>query len=85
MLVRSLIAWFTPPRFAIHLGGSPSVPPVPAPLPPPPVLQSPQGQQAADDAKRRAQAAYGLGATVMTGPQGLTAPATTQSKTLLGG
>jgi hypothetical protein len=48
------------------------------------MLQSPQGAQAADDVKKRAMAAQGYGSTIVTGPQGLTSPATTSAKTLTG-
>jgi hypothetical protein len=60
-------------------GGAPSAP---APAPPPPQQQDP-GVVAARDAEnlRRRQAA---GTTILTGPQGVTAPATTAVKTLLG-
>lgn len=86
MLVRTILSWFTAPTLAFGGGGgSPTPPAPPPPLKPPPILQSPQGQGASDEAKRRAQAAFGLGATIMTGPQGLQAPAQVAKKALLGG
>lgn len=48
------------------------------------MLNSPQGATAATDARKRAAAAAGYGATIMTGPQGA-APATTDLKQLTGG
>ena len=51
----------------------------------PPALQMPNGAAAAMAASNRARGAAGLGATNLTGPQGLTDPATTSQKTLLGG
>lgn len=75
-----------PPRLAFGgNSGSPTPPPPPPPLAPPPSLQSPQGAQASDDARRRAQAAFGAGGTIMTTPQGATAPAQLDRKQLLGG
>lgn len=62
-------------------GGSPSTPPPP---PPPPQIQSPQGMQAGVDAQKRATGAVGAMGSIMTGPQGLTEPASTAQKTLLG-
>ena len=78
-------SWFQP-SFAFGGGSASATPPAPpAPLPPPPTLQSPQGQASADEAKRRAQAAFGLKSTIMTSSQGVTAPATLDRKQLLGG
>jgi hypothetical protein len=67
------------------MGGSsaPSAPAVSVP-PPIPTVQSPQGIQAAKTTQQRAQAATGPAATVVTGPNGLTQPANTGTKTLLG-
>lgn len=61
----------------------PSAPSVTVP-PPIPTVQSPQGIQAASDTAARAKAATGPAATITTGPNGLTAPANTGTKTLLG-
>ena len=60
-----------------------------APKPPaapaaPPPLQAPNGEAAANGAAARARGAAGAGSTNITGPQGLTMPATTANKTLLG-
>lgn len=85
MLVKSILSWFTAPVLGFHSGSpTPSTPPPPEPLKPPPIMQSPQGQAASDEAARRAKAAFGLGSTIMTGPQGLTAPATVAKKVLTG-
>ncbi|SIO58363.1 hypothetical protein SAMN05444165_4117 [Paraburkholderia phenazinium] len=65
------------------LGGSPSVPAVTVP-PPIPAVQSPQGAQAATTAATRATNAIGPQAMIDTGPNGLTSPASTGTKTLLG-
>lgn len=51
---------------------------------PPPILQSPDGSAAANSAGNRARGAGGTSSTNLTGPQGLTDPATTAPKTLLG-
>jgi hypothetical protein len=64
-------------------GSAPSVPAVTVP-PPIPTVQSPQGLQAANSTKTRAQSATGPAATINTGPNGLESPATTGTKTLLG-
>lgn len=42
------------------------------------------GRTAADAARRRAQNPTGFGGTILTGGSGITAPAPTQRKTLLG-
>lgn len=63
----------------------PSAADIPPPAPPPPMLQSPQGLDAAAGARRRAASSMGYGATILTGPQGLQQPATTNQRTLLGG
>lgn len=60
-------------------------PPPPPPVPPPPTPVDPAIAKAGADARSRAIAAGGIGGTVVTGPQGLTAPASTAQKTLLGG
>lgn len=65
---------------------APYVPPLPAPPPPPPTPTpaDPAVSQAASDAMNRAKAAAGYASTILTSPQGVTAPASTASKTLLG-
>lgn len=67
------------------MGGSsaPSVPAVTVP-PPIPAIQSPAGIQAAKSTDQRAQNAVGPAATIQTGANGLTSPATVGTKTLLG-
>lgn len=61
----------------------PSVPAVSIP-PPIPAIQSPAGAQAMNSATTRAQNAIGPQDMVQTGPNGLSSPATTGTKTLLG-
>ena len=51
----------------------------------PPPLQTPNGDAAAAAVANRAKGAAGFGSTNVTGPTGLTDPATTAPKTLLGG
>lgn len=66
------------------MGGSK---PKPAPLPvAPPVEQdvSPEVMAARSRARKAAQAAVGRGGTILTGPAGLTQPATIGVKSLLG-
>ena len=63
----------------------PAPPPPPPPVPPPPTPVDPAVAKAGADARTRAIAAGGIGGTIVTGPQGLTAPASTAQKTLLGG
>jgi hypothetical protein len=58
-------------------------PPPPAP-PPPPQTPDEAAKAAGDAQKKVAQNAAGPGSTILTGPQGLTTPATTNQKTLLG-
>lgn len=67
------------------MGGS-SAPSVPAVTTPPPVpqIQTPAAVQASKDVASRAKSAVGPGATIQTGPNGLTQPASTGTKTLLG-
>ena len=67
------------------MGGSsaPSVPAVTTP-PPIPAIQTPAAIQAGKDVAARAKSAIGPGATIQTGPNGLTMPASTGTKTLLG-
>lgn len=71
----------------------PSAPKIEAPPAPPPVPSlpdrgrapvAPDSRRAREAARRRAQAAFGSQSTIVTGPQGLAAPATTASKRLLG-
>lgn len=64
-----------------------SKPPAPTPLPEPPAVakevdQNAQG--ARDDQKRKAALAAGRQSSILTGAKGLTAPASTASKSLLG-
>jgi hypothetical protein len=61
--------------------GGGGLPPLPAPPPP---LQQPDGTAAADSAAKRAKAAFGAGATAVTGPAGLMNAAPVANKTLLG-
>jgi hypothetical protein len=65
---------------------TPYVPPLPAAPPPPPSPSpaDPAVSQAATDAMSRAKAAAGFGSTIATSPQGVTGPANTTLKTLLG-
>lgn len=66
------------------MGGffSPDMPSAP---PPPPMTQQPVGAQAVKSQTNKANAAAGASSTIMTGADGLTTPATTSNKTLLGG
>lgn len=63
-----------------------SSPSVPAPIPPPaPVTEQDQAVQASLDRERRRQAAAaGKRSTMLTGSAGLSTPASTAPKTLLG-
>ena len=67
---------------AAALYGAMKKPPAPTQMP---SLQNPTGEAAAAAIARRAAGSTGLSSTNLTGPQGLTAPATTAAKTLLGG
>lgn len=67
---------------ASALYGSMKKPPTPTVTP---VLQAPSGEAAAAAIARRAAGASGMGSTNLTGPTGLSDPATTANKTLLGG
>jgi hypothetical protein len=60
-------------------GGIPSAPPAP----PPPPQQQDAGVVAARNAEQLRQR-QAVSNTILTGPQGVTAPATTATKTLLG-
>jgi hypothetical protein len=64
-------------------GSAPSVPAVTVP-PPIPAIQSPAGAQAMQSTTQRAQNAFGPSSTIDTGANGLTTPASTGTKTLLG-
>jgi hypothetical protein len=66
------------------MGGSAPSPQAVTVPPPIPQVQSPQGIQAAKTTATRAQSAVGPAATIVTGPNGLTQPANTGQKTLLG-
>lgn len=59
----------------------PDMPKPPAPLP---TEQDPAVLAAREEEKRRRAAAAGQDSTILTGSQGLTAPASTAQKTLLG-
>jgi hypothetical protein len=65
------------------MGSAPSVPSVSVP-PPIPAVQSPAGLAAGKATTTRATSATGPAATIDTGPNGLTTPANTGTKTLLG-
>ena len=65
------------------MGSAPTPPAVSVP-PPIPAVQSPQGIKAGQDAATRAQSAVGPAATIQTGANGLSTPASTGTKTLLG-
>lgn len=65
-------------------GSSPKPPPPPTPPPPAPTMASPVVQMARDDERKRARLAAGRASTILTGAQGLAAPAVTGVKTLLG-
>lgn len=58
-------------------------PPKPPPMPSPPTAANPDIQAGNASARARAVAAGNL-QTILTGPQGLTAPAAAAPKTLLG-
>jgi hypothetical protein len=63
----------------------PAPPPPPPPVPPPPTPVDPAIAKASADVRSRAISAATIGGTIATGPQGLTTPASTAQKTLLGG
>lgn len=82
-IVKILLAWFAPPTLGFGGGGSPPPPPPPDTRSMiPPMMQSPQGATAAQTVRKRAAATRGYGGTIVTGPQGLTQPATTQQNAL---
>lgn len=68
---------FSPPSI-------PYAPPMPAPPPPPPTPVDKTAEDAAARTKAQLAAAGGFGGTIQTGGQGVTTPAFTTNKTLLG-
>jgi hypothetical protein len=68
---------FSPPSI-------PFAPPMPAPPPPPPTPVDKAAEDAAARTKSQLAAAGGFGSTTLTGGQGVTTPALTTNKTLLG-
>ncbi len=69
------------------IGSAPSMPAAPAPPPAPapaPELPDSGVQAAGTDQRDRAIAALGPGSTILTSPEGLSQPADTTAKTLLG-
>jgi hypothetical protein len=64
--------------------GGPKPPPVPPPPPAPAREPDAAVQQARTDQQRRARAAQGYSSTIATGPMGLSSPASTGFKSLLG-
>ena len=65
-------------------GGTPYAPPLPAAPPPPPNPVDKAGEDAAMQTKNRLAAQSGVGGTLLTGGQGVTAAPMTTAKTLLG-
>ena len=65
-------------------GGAPSPPPPPPPPPEPPKMVDEAVVKARNDERKRANLAAGSAGTIKTGPQGLSDPANTAGKTLLG-
>ncbi len=69
-------------------GGGQSAPAMTAPPPPPPVMQSPQqgvnGSATGQGTAAQRAGAAGVASTIITGPQGLSAPPTTTNKSQLG-
>ena len=63
---------------------APYVPPLPAAPPPPPAPLDQAAETAARQTEARLASAGGFGATIATGGQGVTRPAATTLKTLLG-
>lgn len=72
---------FSPPATPTYVPPLPPAPPLP---PPPPALTDKAVSDAAATAQARARAAAGYRSTIATSGQGVTQPATTQFKTLLG-
>jgi hypothetical protein len=70
---------FNPPSIP-----APYVPPLPTPPPPPPTPVDPGAETAAKQNQASLAAASGYGDTIQTGGQGVTTPASTTFKTLLG-
>lgn len=66
------------------IGGSPSVPPAPAKLPEAPVAPPPSVLWGESADNRRKRAAAGVSGTILTSSRGVTNPAPTTAKTLLG-
>lgn len=70
------------------IGGAPSAPsppPLPPEPPPPPTEADPAVARAQKSERQRAALAQGRSDTLLTGAAGLTQPANTTKKTLLGG
>lgn len=63
---------------------APKSPSAPTPAPDAPTAADPSVQQARDEERRRRAAAAGQQSTILTGAGGLTTPAATGQKTLLG-
>lgn len=63
---------------------APEAPKAPQPAPDAPTAADASVQQARDDERRRRAAAAGQQSTILTGSAGLTTPAATGQKTLLG-
>lgn len=62
----------------------PAPPPMPTPPPDPPQMADKAVSDAANGVRAKAAAAQGYGSTLLTGGQGLSTPASTTQKTLLG-
>ncbi|MBS0541577.1 MAG: hypothetical protein JSR47_22620 [Proteobacteria bacterium] len=62
----------------------PYAPPLPAAPPPPPTPVDKAAEDAAKQTQARLAASSGFGNTLLTGGQGVSAPASTTLKTLLG-
>jgi len=66
-------------------GGGSSAPPPPKPPPPPPTAPTPADTTVIEAGQAtRSKGRTGIGSTVATGSGGLSTPATTSSKSLLG-
>jgi hypothetical protein len=70
--------------FSSPTPSAPYVPLLPAPPPPPPTPVDKAAEDSARQTQSRLAAAGGFGGTILTGGQGVTAPAQTSMKTLLG-